>query len=270
MVDEAWSLLAHRALFAAELAVLGARDAQAQGGAGARDAEPRRPRRRATTQVIFDQIGNRIYLPHAEAMRPQTRALYEAAGLTAEQIQLCRAAQPKGEYLLQTEELTRLVSLRLEGDALRAVRRVHAGRPSRGRGRCWARGVRPGEEFTRAWLAQTTAEWLAEQGVAPCTRRSRGGRIAVDPPSDAPPRGARAPRLALLRLRPAVPRRRRVAAQRGRGSPATGRTTSRRCATAVAWWRWSARARRPPGTSSTSASPASRGGACRSWRRRTA
>ena len=32
-------------------------------------------------QVIFDQIANRVYLPHSEALRPQTRTLYEAAGL---------------------------------------------------------------------------------------------------------------------------------------------------------------------------------------------
>ena len=28
-------------------------------------------------RVIFDQIANRVYLPHSEALRPQTRELYE-------------------------------------------------------------------------------------------------------------------------------------------------------------------------------------------------
>ena len=115
--------------------------------------------------MIADQIGNRVYLPHAEAMRPQTRVLYEAAGLTAEQIQVISTASPKGEYLLQTEELTRLVSLRLEGDALRLCGASSPADLARAQA-LLGRGVRPGEGFTRAWLAQTTAEWLAEQGVA--------------------------------------------------------------------------------------------------------
>ena len=98
--------------------------------------------------MISDQIGNSIYLPQPEATRPETRRLYEAAGLTAEQIQLLATATPKGEYLLQTEELTRLVSFRLDGDALRLCGASSPG-TSRGRGRCWrgraaGRGVLPG------------------------------------------------------------------------------------------------------------------------------
>jgi len=70
-----------------------------------------------------------------------------------------RAAQ------VQTEELTRLVSLRLEGDALRLCGASSPADLARAQA-LLGRGVRPGEGFTRAWLAQTTAEWLAEQGVA--------------------------------------------------------------------------------------------------------
>ena len=55
-----------------------------------------------------------------------------------------------------------------------AVRRVLAGATSRGRGRCWREGVRPGEEFCRAWLGRTTRGVAAPSGASPsCTRRSR-------------------------------------------------------------------------------------------------
>ena len=128
------------------------------------------------TQVISDQIGNSIYLPQPEATRPETRRLYEAAGLTAEQIQLLATATPKGEYLLQTEELTRLVSFRLDGDALRLCGASSPADIARARAML-AEGVRPGEEFCRAWLDRTTEEWLRRAG-----RRvpARGGVDADD------------------------------------------------------------------------------------------
>ena len=117
------------------------------------------------TKVIFDQIANRIYLPHAEAMRPQTRALYEAAGLTEEQVQLLSVARPKGEYLLQTEELTRLVDIRLEGEALAICGASTPADHARALA-LLGRGVQPGEAFLGEWLAQSTRDWLAAQGVA--------------------------------------------------------------------------------------------------------
>ena len=70
-------------------------------------------------RVIFDQLGNRVYLPHAEALRPQTRELYERAGLLEEQIRVLAVARPKAEYLIQTGDVTRLVEIRLEDEALR-------------------------------------------------------------------------------------------------------------------------------------------------------
>ena len=117
------------------------------------------------TRVIFDQIANRIYLPHAEAMRPQTRALYEAAGLTEEQVQLLSVARPKGEYLLPTEELTRLVDIRLEGEALAICGASTPADHARALA-LLGQGVRPGEAFVGEWLAQSTRDWLAAQGVA--------------------------------------------------------------------------------------------------------
>jgi type IV secretion system protein TrbE len=117
------------------------------------------------TKVIFDQIANRIYLPHAEAMRPQTRALYEAAGLTEEQVQLLSVARPKGEYLLQTEELTRLVDIRLEGEALAICGASTPADHARARA-LLGQSVQPGGAFLGEWLAQSTRDWLAAQGVA--------------------------------------------------------------------------------------------------------
>jgi type IV secretion system protein TrbE len=163
IVDEAWSLLAHP-LFAAEIQSW-AREMRKLKAVLALATQSLHELQEGPAKVIADQIGNRVYLPHAEAMRPQTRVLYEAAGLTAEQIQVISTASPKGEYLLQTEELTRLVSLRLEGDALRLCGASSPADLARAQA-LLGRGVRPGEGFTRAWLAQTTAEWLAEQGVA--------------------------------------------------------------------------------------------------------
>lgn len=115
-------------------------------------------------RVIFDQLGNRVYLPHAEALRPQTRELYERAGLLEEQIRVLAVARPKAEYLIQTGEVTRLVEIRLADDALRLC---GASTPV-DHGRALAmleQGTAPGEAFTQAWLAQTTAEWLAGQAA---------------------------------------------------------------------------------------------------------
>ena len=75
-------------------------------------------------------------------------------------------ATPKGEYLLQTEELTRLVSFRLEGDALRLCGASSPGDIARAKAML-AEGVRPGEEFTRLWLAQTTAGVAAPSRASP-------------------------------------------------------------------------------------------------------
>jgi type IV secretion system protein VirB4 len=113
-------------------------------------------------QVIFDQIANRVFLPHAEALRPQTRALYEAAGLLEEHIRLLAQATPKAEYLLQTEQVTRLVEIRLEDEALRLCGASTPADHARAQDLV-AQGVEPGAAFTRAWLQETTADWLARQ-----------------------------------------------------------------------------------------------------------
>ena len=66
------------------------------------------------------------------------------------------------QHLIQTGDVTRLVEIRLEDEALRLC---GASTPV-DHGRALAmleQGIVPGEAFTRAWLAQTTAEWLAGQ-----------------------------------------------------------------------------------------------------------
>jgi type IV secretion system protein TrbE len=118
-----------------------------------------------SARVIFDQIANRVFLPHAEALRPQSRELYEAAGLMHEQIELLTHATPNGEYLLQTEEITRLVTIRLEGAALALCGASTPADHVRARA-LLAEGVEPGEPFCRCWLAETTAAWLEAQQVA--------------------------------------------------------------------------------------------------------
>jgi len=160
-VDEAWSLLRHP-LFADELQSW-AREMRKLKAALVIATQSLADLSAGDARVVFDQVANRIYLPHAEAMRPQTRALYEAAGLTAEQVQLLSVAQPKGEYLLQTEELTRLVQVRLEGEALAVCGASTPADHARARA-LLARGVAPGEAFVREWLSMATKEWLAAHG----------------------------------------------------------------------------------------------------------
>ena len=56
------------------------------------------------------------------------------------------------------------MTIRLEDDALRLCGASTPLDHARAR-EMLARGVAPGEEFTRAWLERTTAEWLADRGV---------------------------------------------------------------------------------------------------------
>ena len=176
MVDEAWSLLGSEH-FAGTLASW-AREMRKLKAVLALATQSLADLQKEETQVISDQIGNSIYLPQPEATRPETRRLYEAAGLTAEQIQLLATATPKGEYLLQTEELTRLVSFRLDGDALRLCGASSPGDIARARAML-AEGVRPGEEFTRLWLERTTAGVARRAGRA---QPARGGVGRGDDP----------------------------------------------------------------------------------------
>lgn len=160
VVDEAWSLLQHE-LFAGEIASW-AREMRKLKAVLVLATQSLADLSTGQARVIFDQIANRVFLPHSEAMRPQTRELYEAAGLLEEQIRLLAHAIPKGEYLLQTEEVTRLVTIRLEGEALRLCAASSPADHARARA-LLAEGVPLGEAFTRRWLAETTAEWLAGQ-----------------------------------------------------------------------------------------------------------
>jgi type IV secretion system protein TrbE len=108
------------------------------------------------TRVILDQVANQVYLPEPEATRPQTRELYARIGLSDEQIQLLTTARPKGEYLLQTLSITRLVSIRLEDEARRVCGASSPTDHARARA-LLAQGVAPGREFTERWLGEAAA-----------------------------------------------------------------------------------------------------------------
>ena len=160
IIDEAWSLLQNE-LFGREIESW-AREMRKLKAALVLATQSLADLAEGRMRVIFDQLGNRVYLPHAEALRPQTRELYERAGLLEEQIRALAVARPKAEYLIQTGDVTRLVEIRLEDDALRLC---GASTPV-DHARAMAlveQGAAPGEVFTRQWLAQTTAEWLAGQ-----------------------------------------------------------------------------------------------------------
>jgi type IV secretion system protein TrbE len=116
------------------------------------------------TQALWDQMGNKIYMPHAEAMRPDSFAQYRAKGLLEEQIQSLATARPKGEFLLQTEQVTRLISAQLEDNALAicgAIGELHQKRALA----LLQQGVKPGHAFTKEWLAETTEQWAAREQV---------------------------------------------------------------------------------------------------------
>ncbi len=161
IIDEAWSLLQSE-LFAGEIEAW-AREMRKLKAALVLATQSLADLADGRMRVIFDQLGNKVYLPHAEALRPQTRELYERAGLLEEQIRVLAGALPKAEYLLQTEEVTRLVEIRLEDEALRLCGASTPGDHARALA-LLADGVQPGADFTRQWLAQTTAMWLAGQG----------------------------------------------------------------------------------------------------------
>ena len=163
IVDEAWSLLQHP-LFGREIESW-AREMRKLKAVLVLATQSLADLASGPARVIFDQIANRVYLPHSEALRPQTQALYEAVGLMEEHIQLLARATPKAEYLLQTEEVTRLVEIRLEDEALRLCGASTPADHTRAQG-LLEQGVRCGEEFTRAWLGETTADWLQRQQTA--------------------------------------------------------------------------------------------------------
>jgi type IV secretion system protein VirB4 len=160
IVDEAWSLLQHP-LFAGEIESW-AREMRKLKAALVLATQSLADLAAGRAQVIFDQIANRVFLPHAEALRPQTRSLYEAAGLLEEHIRLLAQATPKAEYLLQTEQVTRLVEIRLEDEALRLCGASTPADHARAQA-LLEEGVEPGAAFTRAWLDETTTDWLQRQ-----------------------------------------------------------------------------------------------------------
>lgn len=110
-------------------------------------------------KAILAQIPNKLLFPEEEAEAPINAEAYEEIGLLPEQISLLRYAAPKNEHLLKTETVTKLVSYRLEGEALALCGSSSPEDQARA-DELLAAGVRPGAEFTDAWLSETTADWL--------------------------------------------------------------------------------------------------------------
>lgn len=113
-------------------------------------------------EAIWNQLGNKVFLPHAEAMRDDSFKEYQSKGLREEHVRLLAQAQSKAEYLLRTEDVTRLVNLRLEGDALAICGAIGPAHQERALA-LLADGIEPGAEFTRAWLSEPTTAWIARQ-----------------------------------------------------------------------------------------------------------
>lgn len=149
LIDEAWSLFRHP-VFRGEIESM-ARELRKLNAALVLATQSLLDLAEEGTRVILDQVANAVFLPEPEAQRPQTRELYERIGLSAAQVQLLTTAKAKGEYLLQTPSLTRLVAIRLAGEALRIC---GAGTPAdHARARALlAAGVTPGRAFTERWL----------------------------------------------------------------------------------------------------------------------
>ena len=90
IIDEAWSLLQSE-LFAGEIEGW-AREMRKLKAALVLATQSLADLADGRMQVIFDQLGNRVYLPHAEALRPQTPRALRARWLLEEQIRVLAGA----------------------------------------------------------------------------------------------------------------------------------------------------------------------------------
>lgn len=149
VIDEAWSFFRHP-LFAGEVESM-ARELRKLRAALVLATQSLADLQDDTTRIILDQVTNQVFLPDPEALRPQTRELYHRVGLSDEQIQLLTTARSKGEYLLQTQSVTRLAAIRLEGEAQRICGASTPADHARARA-LLAAGTAPGDAFTAAWL----------------------------------------------------------------------------------------------------------------------
>jgi type IV secretion system protein VirB4 len=150
VIDEAWSFFRHP-LFAGEIESM-ARELRKLNAVLVLATQSLADLQGDTTRIILDQVANQVFLPDPEATRPQTKELYHRVGLSDEQIQLLTTARPKGEYLLQTQSLTRLAAIRLEDEARCICGASTPADHARARA-LLAAGVAPGQPFTEAWLA---------------------------------------------------------------------------------------------------------------------
>lgn len=109
--------------------------------------------------AIIESCPTRIFLPNDRAIEPQARAIYEAFGLNARQIEIIARSVPKRDYYVQSRQGNRLFELSLGPIALAftgaSTKQDHALMGEL----IAAHSV---EEFADSWLRAKDLEWAAE------------------------------------------------------------------------------------------------------------
>ena len=165
MVDEAWSLLGDEH-FAGTLASW-AREMRKLKAVLVLATQSLADLQKEETQVISDQIGNSIYLPQPEATRPETRRLYEMAGLTSRADRAPGRGVAQGRVPAADGGADAAGEPAAGGRRAAAVRRVLAGRHRAGEGDA-GRGRAAGRASSRRAVAgrETTARVARRAGRA--------------------------------------------------------------------------------------------------------
>lgn len=113
--------------------------------------------------AIIESCPTRIFLPNDRAVEPQARAIYEAFGLNARQIEIIARSVPKRDYYVQSRQGNRLFDLSLGPVALAftgaSTKQDHALMDEL----IAAHGE---DEFADSWLRANRLEWAAELIVA--------------------------------------------------------------------------------------------------------
>lgn len=109
--------------------------------------------------AIIESCPTRIFLPNDRAVEPQARAIYEAFGLNARQIEIIARSVPKRDYYVQSRQGNRLFELALGPVALAftgaSTKHDHALMDEL----IAAHGA---EEFADSWLSAKGLDWAAE------------------------------------------------------------------------------------------------------------
>lgn len=109
--------------------------------------------------AIIESCASRIFLANPQALEPQIRAIYEAFGLNARQIQLVARAQPKRDYYYQSRLGNRVFDLGLGPVAL-AFAGASTPADQRAMDTVLAQAGRDG--FAPEWLRHRGLDWAAD------------------------------------------------------------------------------------------------------------